>query len=351
MNTSAMRIALAAMVVAGAVWVGGSTAKGARQQPTGKPAQFEEASVRECDPDNLPPVPEGARGGGANSFLMTPGRAHIQCMTLATIIRTAYGYGPADLDFLNPGGRGRGMNASNIPYGLGVEDGKRVRGGPDWVRSERYTIDAVAEDAADGATMSGPMLRALLERRFQLKVHIESDQVLAFALLVAQGGVKVKASAPDSCVSYPVDPTVPRVNGVPVGAKRPTLADVRRGEKRLCGHSAERNGPNQVFIGGGMTFNGLAQQLAARLGGVQVFDKTGVTGNFDWILEFVLDTSTPGAAAALTGVPQPAPAPSDIPPAPTVFVALEQQLGLKLEPAKAPRDFIVIDRVERPSSN
>ena len=131
MNTSAMRIALAAMVVAGAVWVGGSTAKGARQQPTGKPAQFEEASVRECDPDNLPPVPEGARGGGANSLLMTPGRAHIQCMTLATIIRTAYGYGPADFDFLNPGGRGRGMNASNIPYGLGVEDGKRVRGGPD----------------------------------------------------------------------------------------------------------------------------------------------------------------------------------------------------------------------------
>ena len=61
--------------------------------------QFEEASIRPCDPDNIPPAPEGARGGGPNSVRMTPGRTHVLCMTLATIVRTAYGYSPAGLAF------------------------------------------------------------------------------------------------------------------------------------------------------------------------------------------------------------------------------------------------------------
>jgi hypothetical protein len=92
--------------------------------------------------------------------------------------RTAYGYGPAQLDFLQTGGRGRGfVNEHSLVYGLGVEDGLRVRGGPDWVRSDRYSIDAVAEDAADAARCRGPMLRALLEERFNLKAHIETEQI------------------------------------------------------------------------------------------------------------------------------------------------------------------------------
>jgi uncharacterized protein (TIGR03435 family) len=322
----------------------GATAQG---QPAAPRPQFEEASLRPCDPDNIPAPPAGARGGGANSFMMTPGRMHALCLTVATLIRTAYGYGPAELDFLNPGGRGRGMNAGGIPYGLGVEDGLRVKGGPDWVRSERYTIDAVADGAADGATMSGPMLRDLLERRFQLKAHIETEQVPAFALTVAPGGLKVKPAEPDSCVSFPPDPTVPRINGVPVGARRPMLADVRRGEKRVCGQLPERNGPNQVFVAGSSTFSVLAQQLASRLGRVRVYDKTGITDPFDWVLEFADDG--PAGSAALN--PRAAPQSSDVPRGPTIFVALEEQLGLRLEPAQAPRDFIVIDHVERPSPN
>ena len=63
---------------------GGPTRPGSRDEP--KP-QFEEASIRPCDPDNVPAAPAGARGGGANSFQMTPGRTHVLCMTLATIIR------------------------------------------------------------------------------------------------------------------------------------------------------------------------------------------------------------------------------------------------------------------------
>jgi uncharacterized protein (TIGR03435 family) len=308
--------------------------------------EFDEAAIRECDPDNLPPTPPGARGGGANSFQMTPGRTYALCMTLATLIRTAYGYGPAALDFLTEGRGGRGMSL-NAVFGLGVEDGLRVRGGPDWIRSERYTVEAVANGPADAETMRGPMLRALLERRFQLKAHIESEQVPAFALVVAPGGLKIKPAEADSCVSFKADPTVPMINGAPIGARRPTLDEVRRGEKPLCGQFGYPNGPNQVLIAGGATFGGLAQQLAPRVGNVRVFDRTGIADRFNWILEFERDPNAPG----LRGGPPPAVEPSDIPKAPMIFAALEEQLGLRLEPAQAPREFIVIDQIERPSPN
>ena len=327
----------------------------AQAAPAGQAAQeFEEASIRECDPDEIPAAPPGARGGGANSFYMTPGRTYMLCMTLATIIRTAYEYGPADLDFMNSltngGRRGRGPGTLNVVYGLGVEDGLRVRGGPDWVRSQRYTIEAVADGAASGDVMRGPMLRALLERRFKLRTHVETEGVPAYSLVVAPGGLKVKPSEPDSCMSYPVDPKVPRINGVPVGTRRPTLDEIRRGTaKRICGFFAERNGPNIALVVGQGTFETLALQLALRVGKVSVFDRTGVTGAFDWILEFAADSVVaPGTGRATAA---PAPETVDVPRGPSIFAALEEQLGVRLEPARAPREFVVIDQVERPAPN
>jgi uncharacterized protein (TIGR03435 family) len=76
---------------------------------------------------------------------------------------------------------------------------------------------------------------------------------------------------------------------------------------------------------------------------------TGVTDWFKYVLEFVLDDNSPG----LRGPEQllVPPQPPDVPPAATIFTALEEQLGLRLDPAKAPREFIVIDHVERPSPN
>lgn len=323
----------------------------AQPAPAGQAApEFEEASIRECDPDEIPAAPPGARGGGANSFYQTPGRSYLLCMTLATIIRTAYGYSPADLDFMTGGRAGRGPGSFNVVYGLGVEDGLRVRGGPDWIRSQRYTIEAVADGAATGDVMRGPMLRALLERRFRLKAHVERESVPAYSLVVAPGGLKVKPSEPDSCISYPVDPTVPRINGVPVGTERPTLDGIRRGtEKRICGLFGERNGPNIALVTGQGTFEALALQLAPRVGRVPVFDRTGVTGAFDWILEFAADsTVAPGTGRAAAA---PAPETVDVPRGPSIFDALEEQIGVRLEPATTPREYLVIDAVERPAPN
>jgi hypothetical protein len=147
------------MVIAGSVWIGASLRVDARgagdaQQPVPAPmaattftpppapasdevvpaqAQFEEATIRSCPKD--PATPEGARGGGGNSLVMTPGRFYVQCMTVATLVRTALGYAPGN------------FTASGAPpmrisptYRLGVENGLRVRGGPDWAREDKYSI-------------------------------------------------------------------------------------------------------------------------------------------------------------------------------------------------------------------
>ena len=123
---------------------------------------------------------------------------------------------------------------------------------------------------------------------------------------------------------------------------------MRRGQKPNCGLFGARNGPNLVWVGGGVALGGVARLLGSPLGNVQVFDKTGnADGRFNFILEFAVDDNTPGR---ILFAPEAEPA-ANVPRAPTVFVALEEQLGLHLEPAKGQREFIVIDRVERPSAN
>ena len=274
---------------------------------------------------------------------MTPGRFHALCMTPATLIRTAYNYSPADLAFVNPGGRGLGMRFDAV-YGLGVENGIRVRGGPDWVRSERYTIDAIADAAVDAETMRTTMLRALLETRFKLKAHVETEQIPAYALVVAPGGIKMKEG---TCTA--ADPAVPRPQST-AEMVRQNLDAARRGEPTVpCGYYGALYGPNMLFVGGGTGVPRLGT-----IGGAPVIDRTGIPTNkrFTYVFEYAPDetSATPADRQPPPGL-QIAPDPAAVPRAPGLVTALEKQLGLKLEPAKAPRDFIVIDQVERPSAN
>jgi uncharacterized protein (TIGR03435 family) len=330
----------------------GPLAPVAQQGTPAAASEFEEASIRPCDPDNVQEPPAGARGGGPNSFQMTPGRTHALCMTLATLIRTAYGYQAANMEFSNPGGRQRGLNQFDAVYGLGVEDGGRVRGGPDWVRSERFTIDAAADGGASAETMRGPMLLSLLEKRFKLKAHIESEQIPVFALALGSGGSKMRPAASGACEPLPPRPGTPFENGQPLNVLTPprNFALVRRGEKPSCGLWSQRNGPNMVFVAGEMPVDALVRQLGFWLGAVPVIDRTGLTGRFNFLLEFVLDANTPGPNVP-GAVLRDAGAAADVPRAATIFDALADQLGLRLERARAPREFIVIDHIERPSPN
>jgi uncharacterized protein (TIGR03435 family) len=208
----------------------------------------------------------------------------------------------------------------NTTYGLGVEEGLRVRGGPNWVRSDRYSIEAIAEGASDVQRMQGPMLQELLERRFQLKVHIDREQVPAFALVVAKGGLKPKPIGESECRLQPAP-----VPGVPV-RRASGFEDVRRGEKPWCGLMADRNGPNFVFVAGAVKLGELSSLLGGQLGGVRIFDKTGTQDRFNFILEFAPDENTPSTFFPLP----PSNEPSDIPRGADIFTALQEQLGLKL---------------------
>jgi uncharacterized protein (TIGR03435 family) len=330
--------------------------------------EFEEASIRECDPDNLPPSLIGARGGGANSVMMTPGRYYALCVTPATLIRGAYGFRGVEIDALLPGGlpAPRGGRAPirgqfGVVGSIGQESGRRVRGGPDWVRNEHYTIEAVADSATDTATMSGPMLRALFERRFKLKTHVETEQTLAYNLVVAPGGLKIKPVPAGSCEVPPAagspqvvarrrDGTLVTgalVNGMPLPMPRP-LTELRRAAKPSCAELQGPNGPNWVMLSGEANFGALTQFLRARLGnGIGVTDKTGITDKFNWDLEYLPDAiAGPGSTSGI--IPD---ADAKVARAPTIFDALEQQLGLRLEPTQVPREYLVIDSIERPGPN
>ncbi|MGH9237195.1 MAG: TIGR03435 family protein [Vicinamibacterales bacterium] len=322
-------------------------------------ARFEEASVRECDPDNLPSSPIGARGGGANSLLMTPGRLYVQCVTFATLIRTAYEYGPVELEFRSGNERGRrregGMRLEAV-YGLGVEDGERVRGGPDWIRDVRYTLEAVGDPQATAAMMRAPMLRDLLERRFQLRVHIESEQIPAYALVVGPGGLKGMKPFRESDCGGEVSDAV-KAERARKGWRGPVLITEAAyfGIKPSCGGVyGETNGPNYHFEVVNSTPGIVAGSIGGSMG-VRVIDRTNITDRFTFTWDFGIDEQTPRAIEDLkrgkTWNPRPGwDSPMTIPKAPSIFAAVEQ-LGLKLEPIRVPREFIVVDRVQRPSPN
>ncbi len=362
------------------------------QTPGTAALEFDEASIRPCDPDNLPAaVPGGRGGGGGGSIYMTPGRFYALCMTPATLIRTAYGYYGVggELAF----GTARALNfwrgsVATIPG----EDGRRVRGGPDWVRTEKYTIEAVAKvgggqdvcipdvlggravpvpsslanqpdrscNTANVNAMSGPMLLALLERRFGLKARIVTEQVPSFSLVVAPGGLKMKEGA---CTP---EQTTPGVVSEAEWARRlmepvrRSLDAARRGDAtpgscgRFGGRGMVDNGPNRILVSEGARVPALVQTLEGILG-ERVSDRTGIPGTsgFTYALEFVLDDRTrrnPFLAIA-TDLVQMAADPSSVPPAPNLFTALEQQLGLRLETAQVPREHIVIDAIRRLEPN
>jgi uncharacterized protein (TIGR03435 family) len=191
----------------------------------------------------------------------------------------------------------------------------QLDGGPSWVRSDRYEVDARAEGSATFEQMR-PMLQSLLAERFKLTLRRETRQLPVYDLLPDRGGLKIMSMKEGSCL--PADQAIPF------------------GPLNTCGGLRRQFAPERhVLEAIGIPMTKLAELLSDDVGRV-VIDKTGFTNLFSFRLEF--------APVAL----QVAPADSSVPP---VFGALQEQLGLRLEPARAPVEVLVIDRVERPSAN
>ncbi len=189
---------------------------------------------------------------------------------------------------------------TGLAYGI-----QRVRivGGPPWMDSDLYRTTAKAEDS-DAATESvQAMLQTLLAERFKLVVHRESKQLPVYTLSPAKNGSKLKEA------KHPGKPST--TPGAPDPAK-----------------------PGVVQLGfQNMYLAGLVNFLANMLGN-PVLDNTGLDGRYNFTLEWAY---APSAQSTDAG--------------PSIFDAVEEQLGLKLEAKKAAVDVMVVDRAEKPTEN
>ncbi|HTB15849.1 MAG TPA: TIGR03435 family protein [Bryobacteraceae bacterium] len=280
---------------------------------------FEAASIRLCGSADAGGKEGGARGGGGPGEQgPSPDRLRINCQSLRNIIRTAY--------VVYPDGN-RVMPGRTAP----------LEGGPGWIDSERYQIVAKAEGAPGQNMMHGPMLQRLLEDRFKVKVHRESREVPAYALTVAKNGPKLQPFKEGSCTVLDFSKPLP----IP-----PPDAFCAMAMRRRKASAVDWNVK-------GSTLDDFAMALGGDLDRI-VINKTGIAGTFDFHLEFAPDESTRGLNNLRVGGGEPAfpqPTASDPPGGPSIFTAIQEQLGLKLESSKGPREFVVIDRAEKPSEN
>ena len=301
-------VALGLPIVAGMMSTVEIQAQSPSPQSAGPFPKFDVVSIKPCKPHAAAAGPGGPPVVGAGS---SPGRLSIGCGILADTDNTGM------------------IQAAYNRYAGGYLNSFRmipVEGGPGWIRSERFDIDASAEGQPSLVMMQGPMMQAVLEDRFHLKIHRETRQGPVYELTLGKGSPKLKPLQEGTCA--------PVVLGRPV----PELA------------AGQRRCRNMVNPRGAIEFEGGTLSMFVGSLGLAldrpVIDKTGIMGQFTIHLSFSPDdsaprpvTDDPGASAART------------PDAPGIFQAIQEQLGLKLVPAKGPVDVLVIDHVERPTEN
>lgn len=193
-----------------------------------------------------------------------------------------------------------------IQYAYNVRD-FQISGGPGWMGSDRYDVAAKPENGAHDQQMK-QMLQTLLADRFQLRFHRETREGAVYALFVGKNGPRLQPAKESNSSS-----------GITSGRNSTT------GLSTLSGKRA--------------SLDEIAASLSARLGR-PVFDKTGLTDKFDFELSWAQDLTPPGA-----GTPSPAVS------GPSLFTAVQEQLGLRLESQKGPIEILVIDQVSRPQGN
>lgn len=191
----------------------------------------------------------------------------------------------------------------------------QISGGPDWINTATWDIVAKVDqpapdylnlpNAARGAIQQ-QRLQAVLAQRFNLKCHFEMKELPVYNLVIAKGGPKLMPTPAEAKVKGSLD-------------------------------EDGRNGANR-WEGKGVEVGTVAKTLSYGLGRT-VIDKTGLTGLYDFTLTY---SSEPDASS---------PASADDSSGPTIFTALEEQLGLRLEPSKGPIPVLVIDSISRPSEN
>jgi uncharacterized protein (TIGR03435 family) len=231
--------------------------------------------------------------------------------------------GTAASRFLPAGGTVDGRNVVLkllLNYAYGVE-GFNISGGPGWINSERFDVQAKAAPNTPDSRMR-IMMQALLADRFGLQVHRETKDSRVLVLTAAKGGIKLQPLKEGSCV-FRDDPSASP--GSPVAGQKPICGMPRSGV----------NGPNLVIDAVGMDTTLWVRTLSSMLGRT-VVNETGLSGPLD-VLHFEYSRDDLTAAVDSDAI--------------SISTALNQQLGLRLEAATRPLEVLVIDRIEQPSAN
>jgi uncharacterized protein (TIGR03435 family) len=305
-------------------------------QQTG--ARFEVVSLKPCETNDPKPVVGAARPGFRNAAspwaaMVTPGHVFWSCATLAQLVPQAY------TDSERP--------LLNMSTTLRREDGDQptyVRGGPSWVTSERFTIEAKAPlsmtapilgNNPSRAVFANPLpalsqaLRALLEERFRLQVERATEQRDMYAMTIAPGGLKtdkLTTPKPGDCQ------TIEQYAAAAAAAPERTVAErVAAGNPRICGRTySGRDDGGYYWEHSSVTLGYLATHLSSLLER-PIIDRTGNAGLFNI-------KTRQGTADLQRGDPD----------ARDAFYARElAELGLKLERIKGPAEYLVIKSVER----
>lgn len=221
-----------------------------------------------------------------------------------------------------------GVTMINVPlraivqFAYGINTPSRIIGHPDWTNVERFDIQARAPEGQNGVEQMRPMLQALLADRFKMVAKLEKRELQSYAL------VKARANGP---LGPNLKPSTAKCTGG--GALTPAPAGASNPDAVPCGVRPAGAGRIQLV---GIPMGQLAP-LVSLVVGRPVVDKTGITGLYDIELTFA-----PGAAIG-----------SDLanPDAPSVFTALEEQLGLKLDAERETVEVLVITSIDRPSEN
>lgn len=217
-----------------------------------------------------------------------------------------------------------------IRMAYGVQD-SQVSGGPDWINSERYNVQAkMSSSAVDNLRKLSPnqrdlvekhMLQALLADRFHLVIRHESKELPVYALVIAKNGPKLKEANPADTYAK--------------GFKAPDGSPAGSGNMQFGGGE---------LTGQGVPISVLVRELSQQpeLAGRTVIDRTGLTGTYDFMLQWapqgpISSDANSGAAPDSSGA--------------SIFTAVREQLGLRLEVTKGPVDTIVIEHAERASAN
>jgi uncharacterized protein (TIGR03435 family) len=215
----------------------------------------------------------------------------------------------------------------------------QIVGGPEWIRSDQYEIDARATGNPGHAQLM-LMLRSLLEDRFQLRIHRESREMPVYALTPARGGLKLPPPRDGSCAEETkVQPPGQGSTHARIVEQHPDHT-VYESAPRCGGLDVLPEAGDWLMRGGKVPMAEFVRALSGMLGRT-VTDQTGFSGVFDVDLHFRADDT-------IAGFPPP-PVPVET-ASPSIFSAV-QQLGLRLESTKGPVGVLVIDHVERPSDN